>query len=78
MSLPNRVTTHKPGSPGGTNRSGAQQSPALTSQEADDIIDAQVETIRTQWEAAADEGRLTTQARQRLWQRQILNDYNFS
>lgn len=49
----------------------------LTPQDADEIIDAQVEGIRAQWDEAADEARLTAQERQRLWGRQILNDYVF-
>ncbi|WP_244930838.1 HipA domain-containing protein [Nocardioides sp. W7] len=47
----------------------------LTRQEATDIIDSQLEVITSQWADAADECRLTFQDKQRLWKRQILNDY---
>jgi serine/threonine-protein kinase HipA len=47
----------------------------LTRQEADDIIASQVEVIESQWDEAAEESRLTAQDKQRLWKRQILNDY---
>lgn len=47
----------------------------LTQQQADEIIAAQVDVIESQWDDAADECRLTTQDKQRLWRRQILNDF---
>ena len=47
----------------------------LDRHEADDIIGAQVEVITSQWDDAAEESRLTAQDKQRLWKRQILNDY---
>lgn len=49
----------------------------LNSQEANEIIEGQVEVIRTQWDEAAEEARLTAQDKQRLWGRQILNEYAF-
>lgn len=49
----------------------------LSAAEAKDIIDAQVDTIRTQWDGAADSARLTRAERQQLWQRQILNPFIF-
>lgn len=49
----------------------------LTRQDADEIIDGQVEAIRTHWDQAADEAQLTAQERQRLLGRQILNEYAF-
>lgn len=47
----------------------------LTRAEAREIIDGQLDVIHAQWEAAADAARLTTDGRQQLWQRQILNPY---
>jgi serine/threonine-protein kinase HipA len=47
----------------------------LSRAEAQDIIDYQVATIRTEWDEAADVARLTAVERDRLWRRQILNPY---
>jgi len=47
----------------------------LSKSEAQDIIDHQVGTIRSQWHEAADVARLTAVERGRLWGRQILNPY---
>jgi serine/threonine-protein kinase HipA len=47
----------------------------LSSNEARDIIDHQIDTIRTEWDEAADAARLTSVERDRLWGRQILNPY---
>lgn len=49
----------------------------LDRQEADQIIQGQVETIRAQWDDAAEEACLTAQEKQRLWGRQILNEHAF-
>lgn len=45
----------------------------LTAGEARGIIDAQVDTIETEWSDAADAARLTSAERATLWRRQILN-----
>jgi serine/threonine-protein kinase HipA len=47
----------------------------LSKNEAQDIIDRQVDTIRSEWDEAADAARLTSVERDRLWGRQILNPY---
>jgi len=47
----------------------------LSKNEAKDIIDHQVGTIRAQWDEAADVTRLTSVERNQLWGRQILNPY---
>ena len=47
----------------------------LSKNEAKDIIDHQVDTIRSEWDEAADVARLTSVERDRLWGRQILNPY---
>lgn len=47
----------------------------LTSAEARAIIDAQLHTIRTQWEDAAEEARLTAGDRRRMWGGMVLNPY---
>ena len=49
----------------------------LNSREANEIIEGQVEGIRMQWDEAAEESGLTAQDKQRLWGRQILNEYAF-
>ncbi len=49
----------------------------LTAAQAKDIIDAQVETIRSQWQDAADAAHLTKAERARMWGRQLLNPYAF-
>ncbi|MHB1209424.1 MAG: type II toxin-antitoxin system HipA family toxin [Acidimicrobiales bacterium] len=48
----------------------------LSSNEAREIIDHQLHTIRTQWSDAADAARLTHSERSRLWGHQILNPYS--
>ncbi|MFF1632593.1 type II toxin-antitoxin system HipA family toxin [Leifsonia sp. NPDC058248] len=50
----------------------------LTSNDADEIIDHVVDTIRSEWDKAADEARLTALEKNQLWGRQILNEYIFS
>ena len=47
----------------------------LSEAEAKDIVDQQVDTIRSQWHEAAEAARLTAVERDRLWGRQILNPY---
>ena len=47
----------------------------LSKNEAKDIIDHQVDTIRSEWDEAADVARLTSVERNQLWGRQILNPY---
>jgi serine/threonine-protein kinase HipA len=47
----------------------------LSGADADQVIEAQLETISRDWDAAADEARLTRAERAHLWQRQILNPY---
>lgn len=49
----------------------------LSRQQARDIIDGQVSTIRDSWKDLADEVGLTTDERNLLWGRQFLNDYAF-
>jgi serine/threonine-protein kinase HipA len=49
----------------------------LTTQQAIEIVDHQVATIREQWGDAADQAHLTTDDRAYLWGRQILNEYAF-
>lgn len=53
----------------------ASETYLLTSKQADEIIDAQVSTISDEWDDAADVAHLSTQDRQLLWKRQILNPY---
>ncbi|HET9895483.1 MAG TPA: HipA domain-containing protein [Streptosporangiaceae bacterium] len=47
----------------------------LSKAEAKNIIDHQVNTIRSEWDEAAEAARLTTTERKQLWGRQILNPY---
>lgn len=47
----------------------------LSKDEAKDIIDHQVDTIRSEWDEAAEAARLTVAERKQLWGRQILNPY---
>lgn len=47
----------------------------LSAAEAREVIDHQIEVIRTQWDDAADAARLTSAERQALWGRQILNPF---
>jgi serine/threonine-protein kinase HipA len=47
----------------------------LTRAEARELIDRQLDVIRTQWNAAADEVRLSKSERDGLWGRQILNPF---
>jgi serine/threonine-protein kinase HipA len=47
----------------------------LSKAEAKEIIAHQVDTIRSEWDEAADAARLTLAERDRLWGRQILNPY---
>jgi serine/threonine-protein kinase HipA len=47
----------------------------LSKNEARAIIDHQIDTIRAEWDEAADAARLTSAERDRLWGRQILNPY---
>lgn len=47
----------------------------LTRRQAREIIDAQIDTIRSCWSDAADRARLTAAERDFLWGRQILNPY---
>lgn len=49
----------------------------LSTAEAQEIVDAQVETITREWADAADAARLTQAERQRLWGTQILNEFAF-
>jgi serine/threonine-protein kinase HipA len=49
----------------------------LTTAEAKDIIDAQVDTIGTQWRDAADAAQLTELDRRQLLGREILNEFVF-
>jgi serine/threonine-protein kinase HipA len=49
----------------------------LSKAEAKDIIDYQVDTIRSEWHEAAEVARLTSGERDQLWGRQILNPYAF-
>lgn len=49
----------------------------LSTAEAQEIVDAQVETITREWADAADAARLTQTERQRLWGTQILNEFAF-
>jgi serine/threonine-protein kinase HipA len=53
----------------------ASETYLLTPAEADEIIDAQLTIINDEWDEAADAARLTTQDKQLLWKRQILNPY---
>lgn len=47
----------------------------LSQTEAKNIVDLQVDTIRSQWHEAAEVARLTAAERDQLWGRQILNPY---
>ena len=49
----------------------------LSTAEAREIVEAQVETITREWSDAADVARLTHAERERLWGRQILNEFTF-
>ncbi|MGY4644607.1 HipA domain-containing protein [Cellulomonas sp. URHB0016] len=49
----------------------------LTAEQAREIVDHQVTTIREEWSDAADEAHLTGDDRAYLWGRQILNAYAF-
>jgi serine/threonine-protein kinase HipA len=53
----------------------AEDTYLLSKNEAQDIIDFQVDMIRAEWDEAADAARLTVVERNRLWRRQILNPY---
>jgi serine/threonine-protein kinase HipA len=55
----------------------AAASYGLSSVQAREIVDRQVETIREAWADAADEVGLTLDQRKYLWGRQILNRYAF-
>lgn len=48
----------------------------LTREEAREIIDHQIDVIRTQWADAADAARLVASERSYLWGRQILNPFS--
>lgn len=47
----------------------------LSNRDADQIIEAQLDVISCEWDAAADEAQLTNEERNQLWRRQILNPY---
>ncbi len=47
----------------------------LSKAEARDVIDHQVDTIRSEWDEAAEAARLTSVERNQMWGRQILNPY---
>lgn len=47
----------------------------LSEREARDIIDAQMDVIRTQWEEAAEKATLTRAERDQMWGTQILNPF---
>jgi len=49
----------------------------LADDEARNIIDAQIDSIRTHWDAVGDEAKLTTVDKALLWQRQFLNPHAF-
>jgi serine/threonine-protein kinase HipA len=49
----------------------------MNSADAQEIIDEQIEIIRTQWDEAADAARLTELDRRQLYGREILNEYVF-
>ena len=55
----------------------AAASYGLSTQQARDIIDHQITTIRETWDDAADKAELTADDRRYLWNRQILNPYAF-
>jgi serine/threonine-protein kinase HipA len=49
----------------------------LDTPQAQSIIDAQIDVIRTQWHDAADTAELTELDRQQLYGREILNEFAF-
>lgn len=49
----------------------------LDRSEAQELIDVQVDVIRTQWTDAADQARLTELDRRSLFGREILNEFAF-
>jgi serine/threonine-protein kinase HipA len=49
----------------------------LSSQQAQEIIDEQIEVIRAQWDEAADAARLSELDRRQLYGREILNEFAF-
>jgi len=53
----------------------ASQVYLLTAAQAKDIIDAQVDTIRSEWDEAADVAELTELDRKQLFGREILNEF---
>jgi serine/threonine-protein kinase HipA len=53
----------------------ASDSYLLSAAEAKDIIDHQVDTIRSEWDEVAEVAQLTSAERNQLWGRQILNPY---
>jgi serine/threonine-protein kinase HipA len=55
----------------------AEDTYLLSKAEAREIIDHQVDTIRSEWHEASEVARLTSAERDRLWGRQILNRYAF-
>lgn len=52
---------------------GAAAAYQLSNEEAQDIVDRQVDIVRTEWSDAADTARLTTRERDALWETSILN-----
>lgn len=49
----------------------------LSETEARELVDHQVDTIRTEWDDVCDEAALAQVDREYFWQRQFLNDYAF-
>ena len=45
----------------------------LSNEEAQEIVDRQVDLVREEWRDAADTARLTTRERDALWETSILN-----
>jgi hypothetical protein len=48
----------------------------LDEDEAREVIDRQLDAVRTRWEEAADAAKLTRDERRQLWGQQILNPYS--
>jgi serine/threonine-protein kinase HipA len=55
----------------------AAPSYGLSRQQARDVVERQIATIRDSWEDVADEMELTEDERNLLWRRQFLNEYAF-
>ena len=49
----------------------------LSAKQAQEIIDHQLESIKTNWDAVCDEAKLPKLERKMLWERQFMNPFAF-